>query len=196
MEQLDADRSPDDPPAEPLDEAPTAPATTAPDDGRPGSVPVGQPGGAVVAAAVAGFVGLGLGAAVGHTAGRRRRSKPDVMPHDGAGGGGTPAPEPVETSATAVAVSDEGGLILGLIESYDLASSESQRVHIVSVLQTVGVERLAPQPGQQFDPSRHRALTSEATTNGATKGHIARVERPGWRRGPQLLRYPEVVVFR
>lgn len=57
-------------------------------------------------------------------------------------------------------------------------------------LTDAGLLRIAPQPGDLFDPDLHRCLS----TAPGSPGRVLRCERDGWRSGAALLRPAEVIV--
>lgn len=87
-------------------------------------------------------------------------------------------------------------MIDGLISAHDLSSNEEVTVHIEQVLGRSGVEPMVIPPGTKFDPNTHKAVEMEATDDPARNRIISATIRPGWRRGANVLRDPEVKVWR
>lgn len=87
------------------------------------------------------------------------------------------------------------GLVDGLMATYDLATTDAQRSRIVRTLRDVNVELVTPQSGDSFDAAEHKALASEPAPTPDGHGRIARIERPGWKRGGAAVRLPEVTVW-
>ncbi len=129
-----------------------------------------------VALAVAGTALVA--SALGWLAGRMARRTP------------TPATEPPRSDGL---VDD---LVDGLIAGYDLATSDGQRARALAALRRAGVSVLEPAVGDVFDPAAHLALGTQQATKPDQVGRVARTERPGWRRHDELVRHPEVVVWR
>lgn len=147
----------------------------------------------VVAAAL---VGAGIGTACGFMVSRRGSRAGSV----GAATVTTPPAAPARAPEPRRHFPPEDGLvgdlIEGLIASYDLSTTDGQRVRVLAALRRANVTCLQPSAGEEFDPSLHLALDSQEATSRGRPGQIARTERPGWKRGEELLRHPEVVVWR
>jgi hypothetical protein len=114
-------------------------------------------------------------------------SPPSVRTSQGPGSGSTP----VERDPAALV----DGLVDGLIASHDLADTDGQRARITATLRRAGIAIVDPATGERFDPERHRAMRSAPAPSPEDRERVASVERPGWVRGEQVLRYPEVVVW-
>jgi molecular chaperone GrpE len=81
-----------------------------------------------------------------------------------------------------------------LIAAADVAADEQERGLVVERLASLGVERLDAPPGITFDPTLHRAVSLVPASSPADENTIDGTVRPGWRLGPDILRYVEVSV--
>ena len=63
----------------------------------------------------------------------------------------------------------------------------------LSTLEGLGVRPISP-IGQQFDPARHEAVTSVASTGSAPAGTVVGVIRTGYLIGEEVLRPAQVAV--
>ncbi len=61
-----------------------------------------------------------------------------------------------------------------------------------SMLEDYGVEEISPEPGDEFDPYRHKAV--KETDDGQAEGTIVEVVRPGYEDADYILYEAEVVV--
>ena len=128
-----------------------------------------------------GAVAFGVGTWVG-----RRRAA--------AASGVAPAPPP--TAPPPEAEGDVRELVLGLIGSHDLAGDEASRHHVEQTLRRAGVVALSPPPGSAVDTRCHEVVAVAATDDPAQVGLVVEVLRPGWARGPAVLRPAQVRVPR
>lgn len=81
-----------------------------------------------------------------------------------------------------------------LIAAADVAADEQERSAVVRRLATLGVERVDAPPGIAFDPTLHRAVSLVPASAPDDENTIDGTVRPGWRLGPDVLRYVEVAV--
>ena len=81
-----------------------------------------------------------------------------------------------------------------LITAADMAVDETERGAVVERLAALGVERLDAAPGIPFDPMLHRAVSMVPASSPDDENTIDGTVRPGWRIGPDMLRYVEVAV--
>jgi len=155
-------------------------------------------------------------AAAGYLAGRARRSGPTPLPA-GAAPPADPAAPPVPGSATAHAATgapagdaapsapepagptdgdaaDRTLLVRALVEVADQVTSDAVRTTVVERLAAVGVHPVLAEPGERFDPTRHRGVHATPAADAAAGDTIAALDRPGWRDRDRVLRPPEVVV--
>ena len=70
---------------------------------------------------------------------------------------------------------------------------EMVRRQFLATLEGLGVTRLAP-TGEPFDPSRHEAVATVASTNDFAPGTIVGVVKPGYLIGEDVLRPAQVAV--
>ena len=95
-------------------------------------------------------------------------------------------------------VSDQLDLALGqnldgmsaeqFAEGVTLASDE-----FMKVLGDLGVQRIDPEVGQEFNPLRHEAMLKQAA-DGIESNHITMVMQPGFAMGEQVLRPAKVAI--
>ena len=90
--------------------------------------------------------------------------------------------------ALAAADDDTRANASGLFEGIDLTLRE-----LVNILARHGVERIAPEPGDPFDPHLHQAMF-EAAVPDVAAGRIVQVMALGFRMHDQLLRPAQVGV--
>lgn len=64
---------------------------------------------------------------------------------------------------------------------------------LVKALTTHGVEQLAPQPGEEFDPNRHEALMRQPAGEHAP-GSVVQLLQPGYAVGERVIRPAKVAV--
>ncbi len=156
---------------------------------------------AIVATAAAVAVGLALGLLFGWLWQRLRSARPAtavVAPMPARVAPPAPpapraAPVPVETASRA---DPDGDLVAGLIAIHDLSGgSEIVRSRVEQVLARAGIAILAPPSGTAFDPTIHHAVDAQPAAPGASPDTVARVVRPGWGRGTDMIRAAEVVVW-
>ena len=69
------------------------------------------------------------------------------------------------------------------------------RQEFAKLLGSHGVERVAPEPGDEFDPTVHQAMLRQETTE-VLPDHILAAHQAGYRMGPVILRPAMVVVGR
>ncbi|WP_068158661.1 nucleotide exchange factor GrpE [Rhodococcus phenolicus] len=81
-----------------------------------------------------------------------------------------------------------------LIAAADVAADDRERGIVIERLAALGVERLHAPPGVAFDPTLHRAVSLVPATSPADENTIDGTVRPGWRLGPDILRFVEVAV--
>ncbi|MGB3733758.1 MAG: nucleotide exchange factor GrpE [Ilumatobacter sp.] len=87
--------------------------------------------------------------------------------------------------------------ILPLIDAIDSARRHDDAARLLwnvalDVLARDDIERIAPEPGDRFDPKTQHALTSTATPGSDVV--VATLIRPGYRHGDQILRPADVDV--
>lgn len=133
------------------------------------------------------LLGASAGAAIGWFAGRGA---------PGAGSGSTqPAPAPVGAPATPEPVADQRAtLVAACIAAVDLAQNEGVREQLTRALESAGVTRLEVD-GETFDPNRHHAVDRLHTHDPAQHNTVI-TDRAGWLDGNQILRLPDVIVYR
>jgi hypothetical protein len=158
---------------------------------RPGPVESARPASDAVGASLAswplvlgglvlvGAVAFGAGAWVGR---RRVPAAPAALAAPQAAPPGEAAPEVRE-------------LVLGLIGSHDLAGDDASRNHVEQTLRRAGVVALSPSPGSAVDTRCHEVVAVAATDDPAKVGLVVEVLRPGWARGPAVLRPAQVRVL-
>ncbi|MEZ5151958.1 nucleotide exchange factor GrpE [Rhodococcus zopfii] len=81
-----------------------------------------------------------------------------------------------------------------LIAAADVAADEQERDAVIERLAALGVERFDAPPGIAFDPTLHRAVSLVPASAPDHENTIDGTVRPGWRLGPDILRYVEVAV--
>jgi molecular chaperone GrpE (heat shock protein) len=86
-------------------------------------------------------------------------------------------------------------LALACLHLADSVTSPVLRADIDRALQAAGYQTLDP-VGQPFDPSVHEAVERRGTTDARTHNVVAATYRAGWYGRGQLLRSPEVAVYR
>lgn len=86
-------------------------------------------------------------------------------------------------------------LALACLHLADSVNSPVLRSDIDRALRTAGYQPLDP-TGQRFDPSVHEAVERRWTTDARTHNVVAATYRTGWYGHGQLLRSPEVAVYR
>jgi len=106
---------------------------------------------------------------------------------------GVPAPPP--TAPPGEGAGEVRELVLGLIGSHDLAGDEASRHHVEQTLRRAGVVALSPPPGSAVDTRCHEVVAVAATDDPAQVGLVVEVLRPGWARGPAVLRPAQVRVL-
>ncbi len=107
--------------------------------------------------------------------------------------------------------SGEAGVVrsmLAVLDHFDLALDQDKSqvtveqlldgVHIVrdelfKSLESFGVERIAPDAGDEFDPNRHQAVLQQAA-EGVAPNHVVAVLQPGYTMGETVLRPAKVSV--
>ncbi len=98
--------------------------------------------------------------------------------------------------------------MLAVLDHFDLALDQDRSqvtveqlldgVHIVrdelfKSLESFGVERIAPDAGDEFNPNRHQAVLQEAA-EGVAPNHVVAVLQPGYTMGETVLRPAKVSV--
>jgi molecular chaperone GrpE len=83
---------------------------------------------------------------------------------------------------------DDSGAVAKMREGLELTVKQMD-----SVFERFGVEEVAPQPGERFDPERHQAMTMQATDEVAPN-HVVTVVRKGYVLQDRLLRPAMVIV--
>jgi hypothetical protein len=139
-------------------------------------------------AAIAAAVAL-LGVALGRLSTARR---PDQPPQS------APAVASVVPAAVAAVPATDSRideLALACLHLADSVSSPVLQADIDRALRTAGYRPLDP-TGQPFDPSVHEAVERRRTTDARTHNVVAATYRSGWYGHGQLLRSPEVAVYR
>jgi molecular chaperone GrpE (heat shock protein) len=86
-------------------------------------------------------------------------------------------------------------LALACLHLGDSVNSLVLQADIDRALRTAGYQPLDP-TGQPFDPSVHEAVERRRTTDARTHNVVAATYRSGWYGHGQLLRSPEVAVYR
>lgn len=145
---------------------------------------------AIVLLVFGGVLGLAAGWWIGHTDRRPRALVPDA-PEVEIG-------QPAEPSEPAAALADEAirRLIDCLIAVRDALPAEQLHAQRIGVaLESVGVHTIDP-TGEPFDPARHQQVDSAVTSDPGAAGSVAEVELVGYEEGGQLIRFPQVVVWR
>lgn len=98
--------------------------------------------------------------------------------------------------------------ILPVLDHFDLALNQSSssmsveqlvggvkivRDELMKALQTSGVERIDPQPGESFDPNRHDAMMRQPARD-VEPGHIVSALQPGYVMADHVLRPAKVII--
>ena len=98
--------------------------------------------------------------------------------------------------------------LMGVLDHFDLAlDQDTDRISVdqllggvrivrddlLKVLESHGVQRIHPQPGDEFDPNRHEAVM-RLSAEGIELNHIATVLQPGYVMGDLVLRPAKVAV--
>lgn len=115
-----------------------------------------------------------------------------------------PAPPMQATAAQAAAGADEVGsdgagveaLIEQAVAVRDLVANLALANRLGAGLTAVGVDTYAPDVGAAFDADHHVAVDTVEPSDGAVPGTVASVDRVGYVRAGQLVRRPEVVVYK
>ena len=147
--------------------------------------------------AAAGLVGLALGAGacyavVGGTGARRLPAPAPTTPASTAALGARPAPPAAPAPDTAAF----DAMVVSVIEARDLVDpSTVLSARLGAALASAGVSEFAP-VGQRFDETRHHAVQAAPTSDPANVDLIAEVQRIGYYNQHQMIRLPEVVVYR
>jgi molecular chaperone GrpE (heat shock protein) len=87
-------------------------------------------------------------------------------------------------------------LVAELIDLRDRVGSDALRDEIAARLRDVGVEELSVTQGEMFDASRHRGVDTVPVGDPGWNQRVASTERPGYSDAGQVLRPPEVTVYR
>jgi hypothetical protein len=103
-------------------------------------------------------------------------------------------PRPVEVSDPRVAA-QRRELALACIELRDMLPSEALRLRLSEALRKAGIRELDPR-GQVFDPHRHKAVDVVPTTDPSQAERIESTFRAGYEDNSEVLRIPEVRVYR
>lgn len=100
--------------------------------------------------------------------------------------------------------------LLGVLDNFDLAlrtdtttgavsleqivqGVEMIRAQLLQALGAIGVSRIAPEPGAEFDPHSHQAV-AQADAEGVESGRVAATFQTGYRLGGRVLRPAKVSV--
>jgi molecular chaperone GrpE len=83
---------------------------------------------------------------------------------------------------------DDAGAVAKMREGLELTVRQMD-----GVFERFGLEAVAPQPGEKFDPERHQAMTMQATDEVAPN-HVVTVVRKGYMLQDRLLRPAMVIV--
>jgi hypothetical protein len=86
-------------------------------------------------------------------------------------------------------------LIEAAIDVSERVSSPALAQRLIVCLEDVGVEPISVDR-ERFDPRRHRAVARVPTTDTAKHNTVAETQRVGYRDGDEILRPPEVSVYR
>ena len=132
------------------------------------------------------LLGASAGAAFGWFAGRQAPGASSAQPASGAGA--------ALVAGNADAVAQRATLVGAAIAAIDLAQNEGLREQLTRALEQAGVRRIAPD-GETFDPARHHAVDRLPTHDPAQHNTVI-TDRPGWVDGGQVLRIPDVIVYR
>ncbi len=107
--------------------------------------------------------------------------------------------------------SGEAGVVrsmLAVLDHFDLALDQDKtqitveqlldgvnivRDELCRSLETFGVERIAPEAGDEFNPTRHQAVLQQAA-EGVAPNHVVAVLQPGYTMGETVLRPAKVSV--
>lgn len=114
------------------------------------------------------------------------------------------APVPVVAPVAAPAADELDGddaeerreLVRALVEVGDLVTSDALRTHVAERLEAAGVLPVLVAPGTRFDPTAHRGVQAQEAPSPEQDGTVASCDRAGWSDRGELLRPPEVVVYR
>lgn len=87
-------------------------------------------------------------------------------------------------------------LVRALVEVGDLVTSDALRTHVAERLEAAGVLPVLVAPGTRFDPTAHRGVQAQEAPSPEQDGTVASCDRAGWSDRGELLRPPEVVVYR
>jgi hypothetical protein len=140
-------------------------------------------------AAIAVAVAL-LGVTLGRLSAPRR---PASAPRPARGAEHVPTTAPTQAAPAVDDRMDE--LALACLQLADSVTSPVLRADIDRALHAAGYQSLDP-VGQPFDPSLHEAVERRRTTDARTHNVVAATYRAGWSGRGQLLRSPEVAVYR
>ncbi len=97
--------------------------------------------------------------------------------------------------------------LLPVLDDFDRALKEIQKTEDKNLLKGVelihtkfretlknkGLEPVAVEEGDAFDPDKHEAITQIPAPNDELKGKIVDVVEPGYKLGERIIRYPKVV---
>ncbi len=111
-----------------------------------------------------------------------------------------PDPSPSPSAAAPIATARPTGdgmdqLALACLHLADSVTSPVLQADIDRALRSAGYQSLDP-TGQPFDPSVHEAVERRRTADARTHNVVAATYRAGWYGHGQLLRSPEVAVYR
>jgi hypothetical protein len=90
---------------------------------------------------------------------------------------------------------DRRTLLEACIAVSEQASSGMLREIVDDALVEAGVERIEA-TGERFDPDRHEAVGRLATDDPELDGIVGATQRAGYRDGAEIIRHPEVLVYR
>lgn len=106
-----------------------------------------------------------------------------------------PPPPPEAGAGTAELAAQRRKLVSTCIAVGDQVGSEMLQDRIADALEEVGVRPFRPD-GERFDPNHHRAAGKVPAESPDQDGLIAMTQRPGYVDGDEVIRLPEVLVWR
>lgn len=185
-------------PSDPLDTTPEAPNLDIPVPEKSVPATSSSDGLGMVPVAAIALVAAALGALAGVAFGRRS-SAPAVAPAvfvpplDPAAAANPPAPSGFDPGDLA---RERSLLIQTMVEVADQVTSAAIRGQLVERLTSVGVQPINVAAGTTFDPANHRGVQAEPTTSAEQAGTVVDTDREGWSDRGQVLRHPDVIVYR
>jgi hypothetical protein len=132
------------------------------------------------------LLGISAGAAAGWFAARRAGAA-DVAPAAGLAAAGAPG-------GGGDVAQQRAGLVGAAIAAIDLAQNEGLREQLTRALEQAGVRQLSVD-GETFDAARHHAV-DRLQTHDPSQHNTVITDRPGWIDNNQVLRLPDVIVYR